>query len=68
MAKPKEDVAPGAPGNETESQKTLREYHEGDFQKIDPVTGLKRDLDQEPSRVRLDRGETLEDAVPKAEK
>lgn len=50
----------------TESQQQIREYHEGDFQTTDPVTGLPRDLDQPARVVRLDRGETL-DTAPDAD-
>lgn len=45
---------------ETESQKQIREYHEGDFQKKDPITGEDRDLDQQAPVARVDRGETVE--------
>jgi soluble cytochrome b562 len=48
---------------QTEAQQEMREYHEGDFQKFDPITGEKRDLDEAFQPARIDRGETVEDVV-----
>jgi hypothetical protein len=47
--------------DETESQKQMREYHEGEFQKKDPITGESRDLDGEAPVARVDRGEYLDE-------
>ena len=48
---------------QTDSQKEIRAYNEGAFQTTDPVTGLPRNLDEAPRVVRLDRGESLDDAA-----
>lgn len=55
MAKKTEDR------NEADSQKALREYHEGTFQKKDPITGEDRDLEQQAPVARVDRGEYLDE-------
>lgn len=53
---------------QTDSQREIREYHEGEFQTHDPITGEKRDLDEPVPVARLDRGETIESIVPKKTK
>lgn len=61
LAQQNADAASG----QTEAQQEMLEYHKGDFQKFDPITGEERDLD-EPLRVaRADRGETVEDVAGK---
>jgi hypothetical protein len=42
---------------QTDSQQEYREYHEGEFQSTDPITGEKRDLNQAPARVDLTEGD-----------
>lgn len=44
---------------QTDSQKAMREYHEGKFQTHDPITGEKRDDEPRPA-ARVDRGEYLD--------
>ena len=48
---------------QTASQQQMREYHEGDFQTRDPITGKERDLDAPKPIARVDRGETIEDVA-----
>lgn len=55
------DQPDGTIGNETESQRKMREYHETTFQTKDPITGKRRDLDETVQPARIDRGETLDD-------
>lgn len=40
---------------ETDSQRKIREYHEGEFQTTDPVTGQKRTIVQPPLLRQADR-------------
>lgn len=54
-----EDAASG----NTESQQEMLEYHKGEFQTNDPITGEERDLDEPFHVARADRGETVEDVV-----
>jgi hypothetical protein len=54
-----EDAAAG----QTDAQKEMREYHEGEFQTHDPITGEERDMDAPLHVARLDRGETIEDVI-----
>lgn len=53
---------------QTDSQREIRKYHEGEFQTHDPITGEKRDLDEPAPVARLDRGESIETVVPKKPK
>lgn len=46
---------------QTDSQKAMREYHEGAFQTEDPITHEPRDADERLQPARVDRGETVED-------
>jgi hypothetical protein len=43
----------------TDSQKALREYHEGEFQTKDPITSEDRDPDEKAPVYRTDRGESI---------
>lgn len=48
---------------QTKSQQQIKDYHEGEFQTHDPITGEKRELDQPLKVARVDRGETIEDVA-----
>lgn len=52
-----------AAAGQTDAQKEMREYHEGEFQTHDPITHEPRDLDERPIAARMDRGESVEDVV-----